>query len=104
MTQEVFSLISEWKHLPENKFTELFFKELPRLSLRPLSEFRKSVVFDKTHKVDETALKLQLGMPTELIPIENSGGGDCLFKAISQSLYGTDSPKPNTLIHECIHD
>ena len=75
MTEEVFSLNSKWKHSQENEFTEFFFNEFPRLSLRPLSEYRKSVNFDETHKVDETALKLQLGLPTELIPIENSGGG-----------------------------
>ena len=79
----------------ENEFTKLF-SEYPRLSLRPLSEFKKSVHIDETHKVDETAFKLQFGLPTELIPIKNSGAGDCFFKAISQSLYGTDSPKPKT--------
>ena len=68
---------------------KIFFSELPRLSLRPLSEFRQSVHFDKTHEIDETALILQLGLPTEFIPIKYSGAGDWLFKAISQSLYGT---------------
>ena len=63
--------------------------------MRSLSEVRKSVHFDETHEVDKTALKLQLGLPTELIPIKNSGAGDCLFKAISQSLYGTEDNHHN---------
>ena len=95
MTQEVFSLISKLKHLPEDEFKKLFFSEFSRLSLRSLSEFRKSVHFDETHEVDKTALELQLGLPTELIPIKNSGAGDCLFKAISQSLYGTEDNHHN---------
>ena len=36
------------------------FREFPRLSLRPLSEFRQSIVFDKTHEVYETASELQV--------------------------------------------
>ena len=65
MTQEVFSLISKLKHLPEDEFKKLFFSEFSGLSLRPFSEFRKSVHFDETHEVDKTALKLQLGLPTD---------------------------------------
>ena len=63
--------------------------------MRPISEFRQSVHFDETHEIDEAAFKLQLGLPTKLIPIKNSGAGDCFFKAISQSLYGTEDHHQN---------
>ena len=53
----------------ENDTIKNFPSEIPRLSLSPLGEFRQSVHFDETHKVDETALKLQLGLPTVLILI-----------------------------------
>ena len=90
MTHAAFAFISKWKHLPRNEFTELFLTEVPRFGLRALGQYRQSVHFEETHDVDEVAIKLQLGLPTEYIPIKNSGAGDCLFKAISQSLYGVE--------------
>ena len=51
--------------------------------------FRQKVHFVETHEVDKAALKLELGLPTELI--KNSRARDCLFEAISQLLYGTEN-------------
>ena len=90
MAKEAFNFIQKWKHLGEKDFTELFLKEVPKFCLRPLERYRQSVHFESTHKVDNVAVKLQLGLPTDCIPIQNSGAGDCLFKAISQSLYGVE--------------
>ena len=90
MAKEAFNFIRKWKHLGEKEFTEIFLKELPKFGLGPLDPYRENVHFEPPQKVDDVAVKLQLGLPTDCIPIQNSGAGDCLFKAISQSLYGIE--------------
>ena len=90
MVKEAFNFIQKWKHLGEKDFTELFFKEVSKFALRPLETYRQSVHFESTHKVNNVAVKLQLGLPTDCIPVQNSGAEGCLFKAISQSLYDVE--------------
>ena len=90
MTQEAFDFIQKWNHLSEKEFTELFLSEVPKFGIGSLDTYRQSVHFEPPHQVYKVAMKLQLGLPTDLIPIQNSGAGDCLFKAISQSLYGVE--------------
>ena len=53
-----------------------------------LKTYWQRVHFESTHKDDNNALKLQFGLPRDCITIQNSRAGDCLYKAISQSLYG----------------
>ena len=90
MTQKAFDFIQKWKHLPEKEFRGHFLNQFPKFGIEPLDTYQESVHFEPPHQVDKIAMKLQLGLPTELIPIQNSGAGDCLFKAISQSLYGVE--------------
>ena len=75
MAKKAFNFIQKWKHLGEKDFTELFLLEIPKFGLRLLETYRQIKHFKSTYKVDNVAVKLQLGFPTDCIPIQNSGTG-----------------------------
>ena len=80
MAKEAFNFIRKWKHLGEKEFTEIFLKELPKFGLGPLDPYRENVHFEPPQKVDDVAVKLQLGLPTTAYQSKTQGLGIVCLK------------------------
>ena len=86
VSEQLFSLVKDCNTLSETEFRKTLLAELGKLNISQLPKCSSNIFLSTSPQVDEVGKELQLGIPTKFTPIENSGGGDYLFKAVSQCL------------------